>query len=71
MTATIDLTDDELEDIRKLTRVNDVTAAIRSALQEYIRYARRMHLKSLSGHVTMENNWLALEAAETDAPGPH
>ena len=71
MTATINLNDDELKDLRDLTQISDVAGAIRSALDEYRRYARRMRLKELSGQVAMDDNWRALEAAETDAPHPH
>ena len=71
MTATIHLNDEELKDLRDLTHIDDVTGAIRSALDEYRRYARRMLLKELSGQVAMDDNWRALEAAETDAPRPH
>ena len=71
MTATINLNDEELKDLRDLTRISDATGAIRSALDEYLRYARRMRLKELSGQVAMDDNWRALEAAETDAPRPH
>ena len=71
MTATINLTDDDLKDLRDLTHVNDAEGAVRSALDEYRRYARRLRLKELSGQVVMDNNWGALEAAETDAPHTH
>ena len=71
MTATINLNDEELKDLRDLTRIDDAAGAIRSALDEYRRYARRMLLKELSGQVAMDDNWRALEAAETDAPRPH
>ncbi len=71
LTATINLNDEELKDLRDLTQISDATSAIRSALDEYRRYARRMRLKELSGQVAMDDNWRALEAAETDAPRPH
>lgn len=66
MVATLELTDAEIEDLRELTRQPDTTGALRAALQEYIRYARRMRLKELSGQVAMEDNWQALEDGETD-----
>lgn len=70
MTATVELTEDELADLRDLTHAADAQSAVRSALDEYRRYARRMRLKELSGQVAMDDNWRALEAAETDATGP-
>ena len=71
MTAAINLTDDELKDLRELTHVDDAEGAVRSALDEYRRYARRLRLKELSGQVMMDDNWRTLEAAETDGPRPH
>ena len=71
MTATIHLTDDELKDLRDLTHKDDAEGAVRSALDEYRRYARRMRLKELSGQVAMDDNWRVLESAETDGACPH
>ena len=71
MTATIHLTDDELKDLRDLTHKDDAEGAVRSALDEFRRYTRRMRLKKLSGQVAMDDNWRALEAAETDGTRPH
>jgi len=33
-------------------------------MAEYLRFARRMRLKMLSGQVQMEDNWQSLEEAE-------
>ena len=71
MIPTINLNDDEVKDLRDLTQVGDVAGAVRRALDEYRGYARRMRLKEVSGQVAMDDNWRSLEAAETDAPGPH
>jgi hypothetical protein len=71
MTATINLNDDEVKDLRELTRISDLAGALRCALEEYRRYARRMRLKELSGQVAMQDNWRSLEAAEMDGPGSH
>ena len=70
MTATIQLTDEEIKDLCDLTRVDNAEGAVRSALDEYRRYARRMRLKELSGQITMKENWRELEAAETDEHRP-
>ncbi len=69
-TAIIDLTDDEFKELQDLTSVNDAAAAVRSALGEYRRYARRMRLKQLSGHIGFVDNWRALEAAEIEESRP-
>lgn len=70
MIATVELSEAELADLRDLTHAADAETAVRSALDEYRRYARRMRLKEVSGKVFMDENWHALEAAETDAPRP-
>jgi hypothetical protein len=71
MTATVQLTDEEIKDLCDLTRMDNAEGAVRSALDEYRRYARRMRLKELSGQVIMEENWSDLETAETDAHRSH
>lgn len=64
MPTIVDLTDQELADLKAFTRQADGPAAVRSAMAEYLRHARRMELKTLSGQVNMEDNWQSLEAAE-------
>jgi hypothetical protein len=76
MTATIDLTPEEIEELKALTKQGDVTAAVRFAMAEYLQYARRQRLKAISGHVEMQENWRELENTELKAlhedlgPGP-
>jgi hypothetical protein len=70
MTATIQLTDEEIKDLCDLTRIDNAERAVLSALDEYRRYARRMRLKELSGQMTMEENWRDLESAEMDERRP-
>ncbi len=64
MSTTIDLSEQELAELRSFTNQPDSVAALRSALNEYLRLARRLRLKQLSGQVSMEENWPALEASE-------
>ena len=71
MTATVHLTDEELNDLRELTHVDSADEAVRTALDEYRRHARRMRLKEMSGQVAMQDNWRVMEDAETDASGAH
>jgi len=71
MTATVHLTDEELQDLRELTHVDSADGAVRTALDEYRRFARRMRLKEMSGQVAMQDNWRVMEDAETDASSPH
>jgi hypothetical protein len=75
MTTVLELPDAELAELQKLTRKKDVAAALRMALREYIRYAKRMQLKELAGKVKMRDNWAELEKLELDSqygrPGSH
>jgi hypothetical protein len=71
MSTVIDLSEDELAELKALTRQTDATAAIRTAMTEYVRYVRRQRLKELSGQVQMEDNWAELENAEMKAADGH
>ncbi len=51
MSTMIQLTDEELADLQELTKQTDPATAVRVAMQDYVRYARRMQLKQLSGRV--------------------
>lgn len=64
MTTTIDLTPDEIAEIKQLTNQPDVASAVRAAMLEYLQHARRQQLKTLCGRVEMQENWRELEAAE-------
>ena len=64
MVTSIELSEQELADLRDLTEQSDSTEAIRVAMRDYIRYARRMRLKQLSGQVEMIDNWIELDQSE-------
>jgi metal-responsive CopG/Arc/MetJ family transcriptional regulator len=64
MVTSIELSEQELAELRELTEQSDSNEAIRVAMRDYIRYARRMRLKQLSGHVEMIDNWRQLEQTE-------
>lgn len=64
MVTTIELSEQELAELRDLTEQSDSMEAIRVAMRDYIRYARRMRLKQLSGQVEMIDNWRPLEESE-------
>jgi phage terminase Nu1 subunit (DNA packaging protein) len=67
VTTTVHLTDEELADLQQLTNQIDPAEAIRTAMHDFVRYARRIQLKQLSGRVRIQDNWQALEAAELEA----
>jgi len=64
MVTSIELSEQELAELRDLTEQSDSLEAIRVAMRDYIRYARRMRLKQLSGQVEMTDNWRQLEESE-------
>ena len=64
MVTSIELSEQELAELRDLTEQTDTMEAIRVAMRDYIRYARRMRLKQLSGQVEMTDNWRQLEESE-------
>lgn len=66
MPTTIDLTEQELAELKDYTRQTEDAAAVRSAMNEFLRQARRLKLKELSGQVQMEDNWQSLEKTELD-----
>ena len=57
MAISVDLTDEELEELKDLTRQGDPVTAVHIAVQEYIRYMQRKQLKELSGRDEMQYNW--------------
>ena len=61
MVTSIELSEQELAELRDLTEQSDSMEAIRVAMRDYIRYARRMRLKQLSGQVEMTDDWRQLE----------
>ena len=64
MPTIVDLTDQELAELKDLTKQKEPAAAVRTAMREYVRYVRRLRLKKLSGKVRMQDSWRALEQAE-------
>ena len=67
MSTTVHLTDEEVADLTELTKLTDPAAAVRAAMHDYVRHARRMQLKQLSGRVRIQDNWQELEATEMES----
>ena len=66
MVTNIEISEQELADLMELTNRQDASEAVRVAMLDYLRYARRMQLKELSGRIEMAENWQELEQAELD-----
>jgi len=77
MTAELDLTPEEIAELKRATDQPDVASAVEAAARQYLQHARRQELKSLSGRVEMQDNWRELEALEAPRgderpePGTH
>jgi hypothetical protein len=68
MVTEVELSETELAELKQATNQTDPALAIRVAMHEYLRHARRMQLKSLSGKVQMLDNWKSLEQSELGEP---
>ena len=64
MSTVVELTEQEIAELKAVTKAGDVSSAVRTATTEYVRYVRRRELKELSGRVEMLDNWREQEAAE-------
>ncbi len=65
--TTVNLSDEEVAELRAATKQSDVDEALRTALREYVRYTQRQELMTLSGRVEMQENWQELEETELKA----
>jgi len=64
MVTTVELSEQEIAELKELTDQASPNDAIRVAMLGYLRYARRMRLKEMSGQLEMTDNWEDLEDAE-------
>jgi hypothetical protein len=71
MNLAVSLSDEEIAQLRHVTKMSDAAEAVSAAAREYLRLVRLRELKSVSGKVEFEENWQeleSLEAGETDLP---
>ena len=71
MNLAVNLSDEEIAQLRHVTKMSDDAEAVSAAAREYLRLVRLRELKSVSGKVEFEENWQeleSLEAGETDLP---
>jgi hypothetical protein len=66
MSLTVDLTSDEVAQIKEITRLQDDTAAVTKAAREYLRLSRLRELKAVSGKVDYDDQSPQLESLELD-----
>jgi len=64
MTIPVELTAEEVEQIKQLTRQSSDAEAIRQAAIDYLRIRRLQEIKAASGKVDYQENWRELECLE-------
>lgn len=64
MSITVTLTNDELAQIKVLTKQESDADAVGQAAREFLRLSRLRELKAVSGKVEFDENWPQLEAME-------
>jgi len=66
MSLTVDLTSDEVAQIRKITHTDDDAAAVTIAAREYLRISCLRELKAVCGNVDYRDASDRLESLELD-----
>jgi hypothetical protein len=70
MVVSVDISDDELGLIKLATNQSDAANAVAEAAREFLRISQLRQLKSASGKVDFELDWLGLEFLELgELPG--
>lgn len=68
MRTTITLDDQLANQLMQITGEHNPVAAIRLALQDYLRLARKQQVLALRGQVQVDDNWQALRALDSQDP---
>jgi Bacterial antitoxin of type II TA system, VapB len=66
MRTTLTIDDVQAEDLMQATGQNSAVSAIRQALDDYLRQARKKKVLALRGQVQIEDNWRDLRALEVE-----
>ncbi len=66
MNLGINLSDEEISQLRHITAVQDDAEAVSKAARDYLRIVRLRELKAVSGKVEYDDNWKELETMEVD-----
>ena len=64
MSLTVNLSPDELSQIKRLTELEDESDAVTKAAREFLRVAQLRELKAVSGKVDYQDVGAAMEALE-------
>lgn len=66
MRTTLTIDDSQIQDLMQVTGRSSAVAAIRQALDEYLRQSRKKKVLALRGQVQIADNWRELRALELD-----
>lgn len=66
MRTTLNLSDDLLNELMKVSGSRTKTDAIEEAIQEFVRRKKIERLKNLSGKIALTDNWQKLRDMELD-----
>lgn len=64
MTISVDLSPEEIEQLKEITKLTDDAEAVGQAARDYLRLRRLRELKAVSGKVEFDENWQELESLE-------
>ena len=68
MSVTLDLTEEEIAQLKDFTKELNDAQTVALAAREFFRRSRLQELKQASGRVDFVNNWRQLEAVELGQP---
>jgi hypothetical protein len=68
MSVTVNISSDELSQIKRLTRLEDEKEAVAKAVREYLRVTQLKELKAASGKVDYQHMGETMEALELREP---
>jgi hypothetical protein len=66
MSVTVDLTTQEIDELKQVTKLQDDSDAVTKAAREFLRLTRLRELKAVSGKVDFSLDWQELEQLELD-----
>jgi hypothetical protein len=70
MVVSVELSDEDLAQIKLATNQSDASAAVTDAAKEFLRISQLRQLKSASGKVEFDLDWQELESLELrELPG--
>jgi hypothetical protein len=64
MVVTVRMSDEELAEIKRITRLHDEAEAVTRAAREFLRVNQLKQLKAVSGKADFSLDWEGLEALE-------